>query len=119
METLFLLIPICPLGVQQKIVSEQKHIFYVGDTAEDDCRCERCENNELLLTALKNVQASHQMFHFTEMNKVDPIAFVETLICSVENYDCCKGNCETCVGLEKYQELIAHIKTLDEVPYSK
>ena len=103
----------------QKIVSEQKHFIHVGKTAEDDCRCEKCENNELLLTAIKKKLASNQMQHFAKMVKIDAASFVESLICSIKNYDCCRGNCKSCVGLVEYQELIDCIKTLEEIQYCK
>ena len=37
----------------QKTVESEKHIFKIGDTAEDDCRCDKCENVELLLISVK------------------------------------------------------------------
>ena len=103
----------------QKIVSEQKHFIYAGKTAEDDCRCEKCENNELLLTTVKKKLASNQMQHFAEMVKIDAASFVESLICSIKNYGCCRGNCKGCVGLVEYQELFGYIKTLEEIQYCK
>ena len=50
--------------------------------------------------------ACHQMLHFAKMIKIDSSAFTESIICSVQNYDCCKGNCKNCVSLDKYQQLI-------------
>ena len=37
----------------QKIISEGKHLLQSARTPEDDCRCEKCENAELLLKAIK------------------------------------------------------------------
>ena len=37
----------------QKIVSEEKHFLSASSTPEDDCRCEKCENLELLLHSVK------------------------------------------------------------------
>ena len=95
----------------QNIVSEHKHIC-VGKTAENNCCCEKCKNNELLLTALKKKLASNQMHHSAEMVKTDPASFIESLICSIKNYDCCRGNCKSCAGLVEYQELIDYINNL-------
>ena len=103
----------------QKIVSEQKHIIHVGKTAEDDCHCEKCENNELLLTALKKNLVSNQMQNFAEMVKIDSASFMESFICTIKSYDCCRGNCKSCVGLEEYQKLIDYIKTLKDIQYCK
>ena len=99
----------------QKIVSEQKHIIHIGKIGEVDCRFEKCENNELLLTALKKKLASNQIQHFTEMVKIDPPSFKESLICSFRNYDCCSGNRKSCVRHVEYQELIDYIKTLEQI----
>ena len=59
------------------------------------------------------------MQHFADMVKIDPASFIESLICSIKNYDCCKGNCKSCVGLVEYQKLIDYIKTLEEIQYCK
>ena len=37
----------------QKIISEEKHLLQSARTPQDDCRCEKCENVELLLKAIK------------------------------------------------------------------
>ena len=89
-----------------------RNIIHVGKTAEDDYHCEKCENNELLLTALKK-----KLQHFAEMVKIDPASFMESLICSIKNYDCCRGNCMSGVDLKEYQELIDYIKTLEEIQH--
>ena len=39
-------------GVQQ-IISNEKHLFKIGESKDDDCRCEKCENVELLLSGIK------------------------------------------------------------------
>ena len=37
----------------QKIISHEKHLLQSAWTPEDDCRCEKCENVEFLLKAIK------------------------------------------------------------------
>ena len=37
----------------QQTVKSTKYIVKIADTPEDDCRCERCENAELLLMGIK------------------------------------------------------------------
>ena len=41
----------------QTIVSEEKHFLSASSTPEDDCRCEKCENVELLLHSVKKCLA--------------------------------------------------------------
>ena len=94
----------------QKIVSEQKHYPCRRETAKDDCCCEKCENNKLLLTALQKKLASNQIQNFAEIVKIDPGSFIESLICFIKNYDCCRRNCKSCVGPAECQELIITLK---------
>ena len=39
--------------VVQKIINNEKHLFKVGESKDDDCRCEKCDNVELLLSGIK------------------------------------------------------------------
>ena len=53
------------------------------------------------------------------MVKIDPASFIEYLICSIKNHDCCRGYYKNCLGLVEYQELIDYIKILEEIQYWK
>ena len=44
----------------QTTVSEQKHFLSASSTPEDDYRCEKCENVELLLHSVKICLANRQ-----------------------------------------------------------
>ena len=37
----------------QKLLKLEKHLLLSSQTSEDDCRCEKCENSELLMTSIK------------------------------------------------------------------
>ena len=39
--------------VVQQIIKNEKHLFKIGESKDDDCRCEKCENVELLLSGIK------------------------------------------------------------------
>ena len=43
-----------PYHTAQKIVAETKNIFTNSNMKEDDCRCTKCENLELMLIAIKH-----------------------------------------------------------------
>ena len=58
------------------------------------------------MTALKKKLASNQIQHFVEMVKIDPESFIESLICFIKNYDCCRRNCKSCIGPAECQELM-------------
>ena len=39
--------------VVQQIIKNEKHLFKTGESKDDDCRCEKCENVKLLLSGIK------------------------------------------------------------------
>ena len=48
-----------PLGkvsyhMVQQMVKNEKHLLNIGESKDDDCRCEKCENVELLLLGVKH-----------------------------------------------------------------
>ena len=58
----------------QQTTETEKHIF-VGDTAEDDYPCEKCENVELLLISIKQSDPD-----LVDSFSVDPQTFVSQLV---------------------------------------
>ena len=63
----------------QQTIETKKHIFKVSDTAEDDCRPEKCENVELLLISIKKTfKQSHP--GLVDSFSVDPQIFVSQLV---------------------------------------
>ena len=57
-------------------VGEKKHFLSASSTSEDDCRCKKCENVELLLNCVKNSKvvipnACHFAEHANEVCKVN------------------------------------------------
>ena len=86
------------------------------NSREDDCHCEKCENNKLLLWLLS--RKNWLLIKCNILVKIDPASFRESLICCIKNYDCCRGNRKTYV-LEEYQELSDYVKTLKEIQYFK
>ena len=43
-----------PYYLVQQIIKNDKHLFKIGESKDDDCRCEKCENVELLLSGIKH-----------------------------------------------------------------
>ena len=72
----------------QQVVKLNKHLFKVGETAEDDCRCEQCECLELFLLSLRKhlIQARKQ--DLTDFS-VDPKDFIKSFVCSTKNRELC------------------------------
>ena len=72
----------------QQVISTEKHILKVGEKNKDDCRCEKCENTELLLAAIKR---------YTKLDtSVDSHEFISKIVCSMKSYECLNEECEKC-----------------------
>ena len=42
-----------PYYVVHQIIKNKKHLFKIGESKDDDCRCKKCENVELLPSGIK------------------------------------------------------------------
>ena len=103
----------------QKTVESEKHIFKIGDTGEDDCRCDKCENVELLLISVKNTLKDSHPDLVTSFS-VDPQTFVSQLVCSVKNYYCCNDVWSECPGnIVIINPIAAILEKVDEISYAK
>ena len=63
----------------QKIISEGKHLLQSARTPEDDCRCEKCENVELLLKAIKTSLNKAGKNNLSSELSIDSMEFVIVL----------------------------------------
>ena len=58
-----------------QIIKNEKHLFKIGESKDDDCRCEKCENVELLLSGIKEFEKNcHNELALTL--KIDPEEFI-------------------------------------------
>ena len=71
----------------QKIIKDEKHLILMGGAKEDDCRCERCENLELLLTTIKKALLKAGREGVAAKFSIDSIDFVSSLVCSLKNFN--------------------------------
>ena len=82
------------------VANSERQIVSQGNTPDDDCRCETCENSQLLLDAvivkfhLKRIGEGLLAQILTD----DPMEVVELGVCSIKNLLCMKGECDECVG---------------------
>ena len=63
----------------QKIISEGKHLLQSARTPEDDYRCEKCENVELLLKAIKTGLNKAGKNNLSSELSIDSMEFVIVL----------------------------------------
>ena len=73
----------------QKIISEEKHLLQSARTPEDDCRCEKCENAELLLKAIKTSLNKAGNDNLSSELSIGSMESVTSIACSVKCHDCC------------------------------
>ena len=73
----------------QKIISEEKHLLQSTRTPEDDCRCEKCENAELLLKAIKTSLNKAGNDNLSSELSIGSMESVTSIACFVKCHDCC------------------------------
>ena len=75
--------------VVQQIIKNEKHLLKIGESKDDDCRCEKCENVEFLLSGIKqSLKKKNGHNELVLPLKIDPEEFVLENVCSIKNYDC-------------------------------
>ena len=99
-------------------VKAEKPIFKVSDTAEDDCRCEKCEKLELLLIGIR--RAIHKKNKdLAKSIHINPETFIAQLVCSAKNFKCCNEECLKCPEKVVIDPIEHILKTLTEVSFAK
>ena len=90
-----------------------------AQTPEDDCRCEKHENVELLLKAIKTSLNKAGKNNLSSELSTDSMEFVSSTVSPVKSYDCCNDLCSNCPRGDTLNEVILHLKSLPEVTYNK
>ena len=103
----------------QKIIEEEKHLFQADETKEDDCRCEKCENIELLLISIKASLIKGKREDLASQLSIDPIEFISNMVCSVKKYKCCNDICKNCPGRNMAAEITEFLGGADDITYFK
>ena len=103
----------------QKIVAETKNIFTNSNIKEDDCRCTKCKNLELMLiTSLHSLRKSKQDDLAAKL-KTDADSFMESIVCSIMNEECCAETCPTSLENDDLNETFPILSEIEEVTYSQ
>ena len=103
-----------------KVASKNKHIKFAAEKPDDDCRCEQCENVDLILDSIHNVLKRENERELSKLFPTDGIRLARTLVCDVYNKKCtiptAKGGCVLCEGLEqKYKDTFEFLAKIPEV----
>ena len=90
----------------REIIASEKDLVMQGNTPEDDCRCETCENSELFLQSTEVYFNKEKQKDLVSNLPTDSMVLVELGVCSVRSIDCMKGQCDECPGKKGgYQHL--------------
>ena len=104
--------------VVQKIIKNEKHLFKIGESKDDDCRCEKCENVELLPSGIKQFEKNgHNKLALTM--KIDPEQFIIENVCSIKNYDCCNDNCGRCCNLRNIEDILNALEGVSGLKHAR
>ena len=60
-----------------QVVAETKNIFTSNNMKDDDCRCSKCENVELMLNAINNALIKNKQNDRASTLKIDADSFME------------------------------------------
>ena len=99
----------------QKLLKLEKHILLSTQTPEDDCRCEKCENSELLLTSIKGTLIKSNYYELACTFEVDIIEFISGNVCSVKDFDCCSNVCDKCPAKDLMTEIMDVLSRIDSI----
>ena len=68
-----------------QVVAETKNIARSNNMKDDDCRCSKCENVEMMLNAIKNALIKNKQNDHASTLKIDTDSFTRCIICFVKN----------------------------------
>ena len=103
----------------QQIVKNKKHLFKIGESKDDDCRCEKCKNIQFLLLGVKYLLKRNGHDNLALKIKTDPDEFIPENVCSIKNYECCNDSCEHCSNTINIRNVLNVLEDVDEVRYAR
>lgn len=102
-----------------KVASVNKHIKLSSEKPDEDCRCEMCENVDLLLDVISKTLRRENEKSLAKKVPVDAIEFAQTLVCDIHSKKCVlrtDDQCEMCNGFDlEYKDILEFMKTVPEV----
>ena len=76
-----------------------------------------CENVELILNTIKNALIKNKQNDHASTLKTDADSFMGSIVCSVKNQECCKGNSLTCAENDNLNKILSILSEIDEIAY--
>ena len=104
--------------IVQQIIKNEKCLFKTGESDNGDCRCEKCENMELLLSGIKQFEKNGNN-ELALALKINPEEFILENVCSIKHYACCNGNCGHCCNFRNIEDILIVLEGVSEVMYAR
>ena len=102
----------------QKVVSQTKHLKLASEKPDDDCRCEQCENVELILDSIYKTLRKEDERDMAHNLPDDGIVLAKSIVCDIHNLKCVSApdKCRRCSGLDtEYKDTLSFISNIAEV----
>ena len=99
------------------IMEKEKHIVLQNVKPDNDCRCELCENAELLLDAAKSHLKKNGKADIAKALLPTPIEILESNVCSVKNQECMNDECINCSRSNAFDDALEALEDLKEVTF--
>lgn len=103
----------------REVIANEKHLVLQAKTPEDDCRCEICENAQLLLDAIKTHFRKTKENDLVKDLPLDPLELVEVGVCSCKNYECMTNKCQQCPGKAPIASVCEALEKVEKIQYYK
>ena len=105
--------------VVQQIIKNEKHLFKIAESKDDDCRCEKCENVGLLLSGIKQSLKKNGHSGLALTLKTDPEKLILENVCSIKNYDCGNDDCGKCCNFRNVEDILIVLEGVSEAKYAR
>ena len=98
-------------------MEKEKDIVLQNMKPDDDCRCEVCENAELLLDAAKSHLKKNGKADIAKALLPTPMEILESNVCSVKNQECMNDECINCSRSNAFDDALEALEDLKEVTF--
>ena len=106
--------------VVQQIIKNEKHLFKIRESKDDDYRCKECKNVELLLSEIKqSLKKKNGQKELALTLKINPEESILKNVSSIKNYDCCNDDCGQCFNFRNNENILIALKGASEKKYAK
>ena len=72
-----------------------------------------------MLITIKHFLRKNKQNDLTAKLKADTDSFMESIVCSIKNQECCVGTCPACVENDDLNEMFPILSEIKEVTYSQ